>query len=1650
MKQEPFNMFSFGIARAGLGASLALCASVCLTAAFPSFAESISVTPVLDSDGLEAQFDLTLDVSETRFLCVAWGETDAGTDWSAWANRKIIGEVDSATTAWTASVPEGWGAETRALRFFLVEKKSPPYDSRVEWIESTGKEWINTGYIGAYTDVYDLHFAWTTGGFPMASFAGSAASENKRYSVLDLYGGKIGIALNSQYSSGHDSTRDSRRNIAAGEEIYTRTIMKQSDETAHVSSTSFDDMGKTTSIKATAAVANTTAPLYIFARNCGNTSTDITKTGTVDGHTVMRLWSCYVTHNGTPVRNFIPCVKDGEAMLYDKVNNRLHRNVSGAGAFIAGPVVEESLLGTMAAASASVVPSRPVALITIASSTASEVSFAATLAQSASAVSAAFAYGNSPDTLGAAAEVSANWTQGGSVSFSATGLSAGGRKYGVLELSRNGAVVRTYGLWFVAAGAEGRAVATGAEKAGGVVEAVVSKASAAATNVLFVAYGAVPGGDAPESWAHCERVCLVDGEARTVDVAVPGWGDTTAAMRFFLKEYVPYPFDAQVKWIASTGAEWINTGYVSRTNDFYEVSFRSEYTAAGHFIVGAYGSAGMDVGGGTRATVMQAAKVASASEGYGFLYGFAYNGSYKGLDKMELGADLTLQAEFAAGTQSLKHGYMGGTIATYGTATYAGDFNCDSPLYVFARNTGNTSTDIAATATKVDNKAAARLYSFSIVHNGTLVRDFVPVVKNGAGGLYDRVNGRCHWNVSGAGAIECGPQVPESGGEPGAVAARSAVYLMQEVSGTATLRGAYATTADFTMALGSAGAAATANVVFEYGTTAEYGTGVAVDAAMAPGESMAFTVGGLSANTTYFWRVTANGDEIASGTFTTQGAYRTVALREVVESEGGETLCCKIDFGAAVQNETCRLVFAYGTAEGGVELSSWENCVVVGTVVPGDTSFEHTLPAGLVEGAFKYRFYLVSDGDSLPGVTGVPYIESTGSEWIDTGYIGAFDDEYEISFRSLNPNKEWFMLGSYGPTLDGRYTVVQSSVGNFACYFNKSGDTSGGILATVGIDYRLRASFAYGAQSVYVSKDGGEFALAGKTSVAANPANTMAPLYLFGRNCANSSVDNVTKARLYSCRITHNGTVVRDFAPCVRDGEAGLYDRVSGRFHGNMSGNGAFIAGDGGETPATVYSYTVSTNGVGATVDHASKAGAITTISALGCRISASASVASLGLGTTYPHFEWWVEGGSVTNAIPFAAIPANDTAETHEYSTTFDAVDAWNRTVCCRFAVSNVYANATGGTCAWHDSSAQRSVAVVDDATYTWQTVDGDWNGDWTDPAHWASDHGDFCVGHPTATSNAVVPEGADATIALPDGTNELKVLNINAKSMSVAFRNAFGNAALKPATLTYGDATGAQWGGQLVALDGVTLIKSSPAYVLSVPNGAVFALRGPAAFNSTKLDMINPENTGYTGRVEIGAGARWPETGEISLLRLGGEGVMHVEGSLNVAEFKIGQFGSWGGGTLEIAGREASVNVSKMLRCWNGAEYTTPSHVSFRIPAEGWSSAPLKGGASADPLAGSAADSANVAAKLKLEVPAGIAAIAARRGHRRPLRVPLVDWPTGITVDRCELVAGEPERVRLAWTYGADGSEESDGKPPTGLVAYVTGVGGTCIMAR
>ena len=53
-----------------------------------------------------------------------------------------------------------------------------------------------------------------------------------------------------------------------------------------------------------------------------------------------------------------------------------------------------------------------------------------------------------------------------------------------------------------------------------------------------------------------------------------------------------------------------------------------------------------------------------------------------------------------------------------------------------------------------------------------------------------------------------------------------------------------------------------------------------------------------------------------------------------------------------------------------------------------------------------------------------------------------------------------------------------------------------------------------------------------------------------------------TQAKMYLCQIYDNGSLIRDFVPCMNPGgEVGFYDLVDETFYGN-AGTGSFIAGD--------------------------------------------------------------------------------------------------------------------------------------------------------------------------------------------------------------------------------------------------------------------------------------------------------------------------------------------------------------------------------------------------------------------------------------------------------------------------------------------------------
>lgn len=63
----------------------------------------------------------------------------------------------------------------------------------------------------------------------------------------------------------------------------------------------------------------------------------------------------------------------------------------------------------------------------------------------------------------------------------------------------------------------------------------------------------------------------------------------------------------------------------------------------------------------------------------------------------------------------------------------------------------------------------------------------------------------------------------------------------------------------------------------------------------------------------------------------------------------------------------------------------------------------------------------------------------------------------------------------------------------------------------------------------------------------------MTALLCAQRSADGTSFSNPTSLRIYSLRVYKDGALVRDFAPAMRDGEAGLYDPLVGDFRGNIN-----------------------------------------------------------------------------------------------------------------------------------------------------------------------------------------------------------------------------------------------------------------------------------------------------------------------------------------------------------------------------------------------------------------------------------------------------------------------------------------------------------------
>lgn len=178
------------------------------------------------------------------------------------------------------------------------------------------------------------------------------------------------------------------------------------------------------------------------------------------------------------------------------------------------------------------------------------------------------------------------------------------------------------------------------------------------------------------------------------------------------------------------------------------------------------------------------------------------------------------------------------------------------------------------------------------------------------------------------------------------------------------------------------------------------------------------------------------------------------------------------------------------------------------------------------------------------GYTKLEYIESSGTQYIDTG-VSSFPTQYTRVILDV----DWLSgLGCYfGCSQSGIRWFVEALQPTkiYSGYLDEG--KSADISTVIGRYTVEKSGVATNVNGVKISH-----ASAGNTASKS--------IYLLACNGSSGVSGIADAARIYSCKISSSG-LIRQFVPCKNSsGEVGLYDEVNDVFYGN-AGTGVFIAG---------------------------------------------------------------------------------------------------------------------------------------------------------------------------------------------------------------------------------------------------------------------------------------------------------------------------------------------------------------------------------------------------------------------------------------------------------------------------------------------------------
>ena len=97
--------------------------------------------------------------SQTHTLCVCYGASDGGADKYAWDGFASVADIAAGDTQYVYTVPSAFKAANTRYRFFLMQKGNLPYAKEVQYVQSNGSSYIDTGVAPRrwMTAEFDVH-----------------------------------------------------------------------------------------------------------------------------------------------------------------------------------------------------------------------------------------------------------------------------------------------------------------------------------------------------------------------------------------------------------------------------------------------------------------------------------------------------------------------------------------------------------------------------------------------------------------------------------------------------------------------------------------------------------------------------------------------------------------------------------------------------------------------------------------------------------------------------------------------------------------------------------------------------------------------------------------------------------------------------------------------------------------------------------------------------------------------------------------------------------------------------------------------------------------------------------------------------------------------------------------------------------------------------------------------------------------------------------------------------------------------------------------------------------------------------------------------------------------------------------------------------